>query len=273
MKKRIFDWIRELFLPERKQPDVPQAQPEPKPESTPAANPEPKVEACPRPDYQSPDFLSLAKQCAMGDMVAMLELARWHRRHIRPSSEALFAAYEAGDDSVYGELYSRLQRNYTDGHPCNAYITWVTRAALYGNEEAVAILDRCKLYTTFGCIKPKTFTPGVFCCELYYSSDLHRLGLMDIDSGLDEFHLYSLRTTGIYRACYLSDYIPADSDGFGREDEYSDLFYDEFFNYLSGDYKKAQDVLPAMKAKRDAYWRIPAHDAEHRKYRRLLAES
>lgn len=233
--------------------------------------PAPPVRDDPPVNYQDPRYLELAGQCAMGDIVAMMDLARWHRSHLRPGTEQLLADYEA-DSEARNALFKQIQCFYNDSFSCKAYMTWVFLAALYGNPEAEALIQQRPDFCSVGLLKPKTLRADRFGYELYYSSDLNRMGFLGVDSGLDEFNLACIRSEGIYCASYLSSYIPADSDGFGREDDYDDIFYDEFFNPLPGHkYSEAQAALPQLLAKREAYWNDPAHDREHRMYKRLVS--
>ena len=94
-------------------------------------------------------------------------------------------------------------------------------------------------------------------------------------SALPEFEEDDLKryaVSGIFPGYYLADYIPADSDGFGREDDYEDIYYDEFFNRLyASNLPAARAQAECLAQKRRAYWEDPAHDREHRMYKRLLS--
>lgn len=245
----------------------------PRPASSPVPAAAPETDAAPRPDYRDPEYLRLAGQCAMGDIAAMWDMAQWFRRYLRPSTLALLDAYDSGDDT-FGELDSRTRYYSPDSFPLSACVTWLGQAARYGHAQAASIVDGRYFYRTCGLLKAATLRVGAFGHELYYSSDLHNLGLPDIDSSLEEFGLNPLLPEGIYIASYLSDYIPADSDGFGREDTYESIFYDEFFNHIPGrTLDDARRNLPKLLKKRAAYWADPKHDPEHRKYRQLWSEA
>lgn len=231
-----------------------------------------------RPDshdkYQEPAYLALAEQCAMGDIVAMLELARWHRSKLPPEGEQALAVYET-DPEALGPLLQYLQDNRYNEQCllCRYYITWVYRAALYGNAEAQALVDRCPRYAHLGLLNKQFYERPSYSSQHFYSSELNQLGLLGIRPDLDEFNLYVLNKDGFYTAYFLADYIPADSDGFGREDSYEDIFYDEFFNCLEADtVDQARLDVEQQRKKREAYWADPVHDREHRMYKRLLSE-
>lgn len=249
-------------------------------EPTPKApeKPEPILERPVQPDYRDPAYLALTGLCAMGDIVAMLDLARWHRKFAHPQGLRLLEAYEQDPETWHDLDQWFYQHRYGgDAFHLRCCITWICRATLYGNPEAEALVQRCSRFPSWSLLPESIYGSGPAVrfpsSRHFYSYELHRLGLRDIDEDLEEFSLYPLTKDGIFPAYYLYDYIPADSDGFGREDDYRDLYYDEFFNRLPGDqYKQAQEALPAMKKKRRDYWADPAHDREHRMYKRLLSD-
>lgn len=234
---------------------------------------DPVTEDLPRkPDYRDRQYLSLAAKCAMGDIAAMMDLSRWHLSHARPSTQTLLAEYDAGTDHS-GELLTRTRYTSPDHFSLQACIFWRSQAARYGHEGAKKLVDGSYLHRTCGTLKECTFRVDSFGCELYYASELNRLGLTDVDSGLQEFGLHALRTDGIFVAYYQSDYYPADEDGFGREEAYTDIFYDEFFNLLPGKtLEEARRSHERLLKKREAYWADPAHDGPRRKYRQLHSQ-
>lgn len=246
--------------------------------SRPAPDPDPVSRPDPEEKYRDPVFQDLTDRCAMGDIVAMLELARWHRQFADPEGAQLLAAYEQ-DPEKWKKLedWFQKQRYGRKDFHIRCYITWVCRAAIYGNDEAEALAECCPQFRDWSLLPQSLYGLGPASRyrsnQHFYSYDLHRLGLTGIKENLDEFSIYPLKE-GIYAAYFLADYIPADSDGFGREDYYEDLFYDEFFNCLPDD-KIAQARLSAecMAQKRRDYWEDPAHDREHRMYKRLLSEN
>lgn len=269
--KNLLQWLRGT-LPSKSLPK-PGTEPAPAPSPASGPPPVPPPEPVTRPDYKDPRYLELAGQCAMGDITAMWELAQWFRGCLRPSTQALLDQYDSGID-CYSELSLRTHYNSPDHFPLKAYVTWLNQAARYGHARAGQITADRYFYRYCGVLKEVTHKVGNFGSELYYGSDLHNLGLLDVDSGFFEFGLHALQPEGIFIAYYLADYIPADSDGFGREDEYANIFYDEFFNLIPG--KTLDDArrnLPKLLKKREAYWADPKHDREHRMYRRLHAKN
>lgn len=213
-------------------------------------------------------FQKLADQCAMGDMVSMLEMGRWHFEKLDAAQKRLFRQYEAGDEGVYGALYQMtLGHYYQVVNAARYYVTWVYRAALYGNGEARALVEKCPLYSRASLLKKDCYRVGGIRSELMYASELNRLGFTQVSPRLEEFHLYPLRREGYFPCCYLADYIPADESGFGREDDYENIYYDEFFNCLGKNHGLLPARIAAARLKREAYWANPAHDAKNRKYR------
>lgn len=244
--------------------------------SEPAPAPDPATRPDPNEKYRDPAFQNLSARCAMGDIVAMLDLARWHRQFAHPEGGKYLAAYEQ-DPENHKNLQQWLDRNRygLDGFHLRCYITWVFRAALYGNPQAEALMERCPKFRDWGLL-PQTLyglgpTPRYRSSQRLDSYKLHRLGLTGIDEDLEELSLYPMED-GIFSGYFLEDYIPADSDGFGREDFYEDLFYDEFFNRLQGtSLSRARPSAERLIQERRAYWEDPAHDQEHRMYKRLLS--
>lgn len=229
--------------------------------------------------YRDPVYQKLVDQCAMGDIAAMLELARWHRQWAHPEGLQLLAACEQAPEAWHDLDQWFYQHRYgSDGFHIRCYITWVCRAALYGNPEAEALVERCSRFPSWSLLPESIYGLGSsagrhISSRHFYSFELCRLGLKGIKENLDEFNIYPLTKDGIFPAYFLADYIPADSDGFGREDDYEDIFYDEFFNCLPDDkISQAPFSVEDMAKKRKAYWDDPAHDREHRMYKRLLAE-
>ena len=221
-----------------------------------------------KPDYEAPAYRDLCARCAMGDRVAMLKLGRWHRQWLSPEGEKAIAAYEAGEEKGYQEVWQLLRRSYGRDRDYGCYyVTWLQRAAIYGNAEAQAILDKCPAYWGYGLLPKGHFRGEGWSSELCSSYDLNRLGFLDVDPELDEFGVYPLRPEGFFVCYYLSDYIPADDSGFGREDEYSNLYYDEFFNLLGKDAKQIPEALERRRKHREKYWANPKNDAPNRRYR------
>jgi len=244
---------------------------------------EPKAEAaqqssspagdfCPKPDYQDPVYLALARLCGLGDISAMWELAHWHRGHLRASTEQLLAAYEAGEDT-YAQLSECCSYRSIDEYSLKAYVSWVCQAARYGHGDAQKRVRDSYFFKTCGLLKAKTSQVGSLSSELHSSYALNRMGLLDVFHNHSEYGLHSLTEDGVYAAYYQSGYTPADSDGFGREDDYASEFYDEFFAIL-----KARNMAGAIqlaarnRQRREEYWSDPDHDSENRKYRQLWSE-
>lgn len=234
--------------------------------------PEPKG-FCPRPDYYDPVYLALARLCSLGDIAAMWELAHWHRRNLQASTEQLLAAFEAGEDN-YSQLRVRLTPYRSDdAYPLQYYISWIWQAARYGHEEAEKLVWDRYFLDDYGFLKRKTSQVGAFSSSPYSSYGLNHMGLLDVYNKYPEFGLHSLTQKGVYRAYYLSSYIPADSDGFGREDDYDDVFFDEFFNQLcTHNMAGAIQLAAKNRQRREEYWADPDHDPQNRKYRQLWSE-
>ena len=245
---------------------------EPAPRPTPSAPPPKSKEFCPKPDFHDPVYHALAGLCALGDIAAMWEMAHWHRSHLRASTEQLLAAYESGEDT-YSQLWERRHYNSPDANPLCYYVTWIGLAARYGHPEAQRIIQGRVFFKYASIIKEKITQVGGISSALHSSVDLNRMGMTAVDINRFEFGLRPLTMSGVYPASYLADYIPADSDGFGREDEYEDIFYDEFFcQLLAHNMAGAEQLAERNRQRREEYWADPAHDPDNRKYRQLWSE-
>lgn len=218
-------------------------------------------------------FDRLSLQCRMGDVEAMYEMALWHRKKCTDKELQILRGYEAASVTIKNQRPDRLPYNIKN------YTLWLVRAALYGHEKAGEILEQHGLYREISLIPARSMELDEK--EQDPANQLHwqwvrvegfmlrMAGFTDVPHVQYEGHLGPLQKEGYYVFSYLSDYIAADEDGFGREDSYADVYLDEFFNLLL---KKEMELNPEtrrreldrMDAKRDRYWDSPLHDSRRR---------
>lgn len=222
--------------------------------------------------YDDYKVTELANLCKMGDIAAMSDMAYHFKDCCTESLRSLLDAYELEPDVEREILLKEYLRKH--GHeekPAQVYMMWLVRAALYGNEEAQRLIDRCPYY------KQKAFIPydmltgeGDF-IQFWDSDSLWKMGLIDMQRGCTDCSLSYEVKDGYFVFSYVADYEPPDEDGFGAEWDYEHIYYDEFFCRIfvnsREDVKRQMQVLESG---RENYWMDSAHDAENRKYRKKL---
>ena len=221
-------------------------------------------------NYEDSRFAQMAELCKMGDIIAMIDMAHFFKDRCTEPLRNLLDAYEsepAGENEIRLMEYLRY-----GGGPARAYMMWLVRAALYGNEEAQLLIDRCPYY------KKKAFIPynmltgeGYPFIKFWGSDTLWEMGLVDMKRGYTDCSLRFDAKRGYFVFEYVSDYDPPDETGFGAEWDYENVYYNEFFCHIP---TKSIDEIPKhlliLEKDREAYWQDAAHDAPGRKYRRKL---
>jgi len=227
-------------------------------------------------------FKKLSVQCRMGDIEAMYEMAVWHRRKCTGKELKILLAYEKrpDDQKAQEEIRYIWCRNIQN------YAVWLVRSALYGHSKAGKILEQYSLYREISLIPAWMMNPAeaeqklknrhqcMF--EKVEGWELRQAGFTDVPEEEFDGSLRFLNKEGFYVFSYLSDYIPADEDGFGREDYYESVYFDEFFNLLP---EGIEDLPPEMRkkeldkmdAKREQYWNSPLCDSR-RKYKERMRQ-
>lgn len=221
--------------------------------------------------YDDSKVVELAEQCKMGDIVAMMDMAEFFRNRCTDPLVKLLDQYEAeptGENEVLIEKHLKVY--YHEENTAKAYMMWLVRAALYGNDEAAQMIERWPFY------KKNAFLPynmlagrGNFSKKLWASNFLWKIGFIDMirdcqDCGIN-FHF----AEKYFDFWYVDSYCPADDDGYGAEWDYASIFYDEFFCRIpTRERNKIPEELKKLERKRQQYWDDPAHKASERKYHR-----
>ena len=228
-----------------------------------------------KPEKKDYKFMGIAWKCEMGDMEAMIELAEWFRSRFSPKLEELVAAYEESSDDNRREVLQGFLQDYVRNSPDDsfygkAYMMWIVRAALYGNARAEKIMEKCPYYETGAYVPCRMFSPmGRYFQSYWASNSLRELGLLQFPEGKTDCGLVSLNKKGYFDFYYVSWYSPPDEDGFGREEEYEDIYYDEFFNRIrTENVEEIEEELVKLENRRERYWAVPENDAAARKYRK-----
>lgn len=219
--------------------------------------------------YENPKIRKLADCCKMGDIEAMWELALFFRERCEKSMQELLDAYEADPVQQNEEAIENYLKAHSGSWAAD-YMMWLVRAAVYGNENANLLIEKCSYYQRKASI-PYTFytsedsqTNGI-----WVSRDI---GLIDMVQGLDNGgYLTFYREKGYYDVEYLYDYDPPDETGFGAEWNYENAYYDEFFCQIPTSNKEMiSQKLLILEQERKAYWDETKHKASERKYKKRL---
>lgn len=224
-------------------------------------------------DDEDARLTELAELCKMGDMIAMTDMAYLFRERCTESLRGLFDTYELKPVKENEDLINAYLKEHSDEvRLAEAYMMWLVRAALYGNEEAALQIGRCPYY------KQKSYIPytmlsgeGDSFIKFWDSDSLWEMGLIDMERGCTDCSLSINRRGGYFDFCYVAEYEPPDEYGFGAEWDYENIYYNEFFCRIPANSK--EDIsrqLLVLDAERETYWKNPAHDAANRKYRRRL---
>ena len=88
-------------------------------------------------------FEELAYGCKMGDPQAMLRMYQWFWSRVPDELKRLDSQYAARcSEESEKELEERLEQNPQEGFRLRAAYTWLTRAAFYGSQAAMDLLER-----------------------------------------------------------------------------------------------------------------------------------
>lgn len=228
--------------------------------------------------YKEPKAARLAEQCKMGDTAAMLELAYFFRNRCTGPLQERLDKYEA--DPAREPTYwigGLMSNNCSDKEAAGAYMMWLLRAAIYGNETAERMIERCPYYKKEAYIPWRIYTEKPNwnnCVNMAVSDELWRRGIMDMARKEKGCSLEFRREKGIFIFSYEDGYFPPDEEGFGAEWDYAEIYFDEFFSRIPAKgYWEIQEGLEALDRDREAYWSLPGRNASERKYRRRLSGS
>lgn len=215
-----------------------------------------------------------AALCKMGDITAMADMADFFKNRCIDPLRRLLEAYEQQPDQNRADAVEEFMKGAEkEKAPAQAYMMWLVRAALYGNEKAGELVDRCPYYKTRSYIPYNLLTgDGEESIELWDSDSLWKIGLLDMERGCTDCSFCYVRRKGCFVLTYVADYEPPDEDGFGAEWDYEKIYFDEFFCRVP--VRNEEDIpgqLRILEREREAFWRDPLHDAPNRKYRRRVS--
>lgn len=237
-------------------------------------------------------FETKAKQCAMGDLKAML----WMFRHFDAQLSEAYKAYEKHYVEDPSELNLRRRKEYLEEHEeerlcLQASHMWIVRAALFGSEEAKRMIAEYPFYARDTYMGVRRQIPGrMISTDLDKSmkgSDMRKIGFLEF-KGNGMFTLYPISSDGIYTVVYDAGDDGPDETGFGMEELYNYYYYDEFFRYLHGvknwssrdvwlDREKiAEKNLNQRDMKqqeRDAYWKDHRNAEDMERYHLLARKT
>lgn len=219
--------------------------------------------------YENPKVRKLADCCKMGDIVAMWELAYFFRERCEKPLQELLDAYEADPVQQNEEAIENYLKAYSGSWAAD-YMMWLVRAAVYGNENANLLIEKCPYYQRKASI-PYTFytSEDSQTNSIWVSRDI---GLIDMVQGLDNGgYLTFYREKGYYDVEYLYNYDPPDETGYGAEWNYEHAYYDEFFcQILTANKEMISQKLLILEQERKVYWDETKHQASERKYKKRL---
>lgn len=186
--------------------------------------------------YEDPSIVKLAEQCKNGDVVAMKGMSAFFRSRCKPSLAELLDQYEANPNGENEQAVQKyLNRNFHEMNIAKAYMMWMVRAALYGDEAAANQIERWPFYKWYAFIPYKMMIgKDRSWMNIWASNFLYQVGLIDFPSHYEDCGIEYDPQRKCYIFSYVSNYIPPDEEGFGAEWEYTDIYFDEFFRRLPG---------------------------------------
>lgn len=193
--------------------------------------------------YEDHNVVQLAGRCKEGYPSAMRLMADFFRSLCTSPLLELLDRYESdptGDNEMAIKVY--LKKKYHESKNAKAYMMWLVRAALYGDGEVSAQLEKWPFYKEFAFI-PYDMMMGKRNSLIMFSnsSTLREMGFIDVPAGYEDCRLRYSVEKKYFDLCYVSFYDPPDEYGFGAEWEYSDIYFDEFFCRLPAKPKQSND--------------------------------
>ena len=207
-------------------------------------------------------FEELAHGCKMGDSQAMLRMYQWFWSRVPDELKRLDSQYAARcSEESEKELEERLEQNPQEGFRLRAAYTWLTRAAFYGSQAAMDLLEknpRC-IWQGFLPVKSLFFGSGEHSVPIT-GDTLRALGLSEIKAqGRIRLRGQTEEKTYYYET--YAGYEGPDEDGYGMEEEYYYRMYDEFFRY----------AYVFLGYSREEFERLRPKNLEYRQAREALA--
>lgn len=175
------------------------------------------------------DFIKCAEECRMGDPDAMLKMHTYLRERLSDKCKDIERQCILNKDPR--ALIKYIVENRDDRNFLLGANMWLLRAAICKDPEAKKIADSDPYHEKFSLINSDGRVRGT-----RYLIDIGLTGAEFKEIGIDGFAAskeYSLRhrnERGYYMASSYAGYDGPDSTGFGMEEEYDFIFFDEFFN-------------------------------------------
>lgn len=204
--------------------------------------------------YRDIRVIRLAEKCKMGDVPAMKSMAAFFRTRCTETCVRLLERYEASPEKKNEDAIALyMKEHFGESDAPKAYMMWLARAALYGDEETEAKLGQWPFYKKRACL-PYDMMSGKNTHDIGFSTsnNLCQIGFIDVPIGYDECHICFNKQLRCFELMYLGSYEPPDKDGFGAELEYSYFYFDEYFCRLFvNSEKELPDAVKRMKRKRE----------------------
>lgn len=189
--------------------------------------------------YADQEFAVRAEYCAMGDLTSMFWMWEHFHSQLTEESLSLESAYLGSPSSeTWNPLAEYFNARREETVRLQAANFWLCRAALYGSEEAAALLRAAPEREDLSLFDSSFQQPGKhewrpspgaplirFCGEEIYTA----IGLPELNGSC---HLDPLAGDGVYRGEANAGCEGPDETGFGMEEEYDFSYYDEFFRFL-----------------------------------------
>lgn len=217
----------------------------------------------------------LAELCKMGDVVAMYDMALHLLSNCTDEQKALVYKYESNPCEKTKHAISEYICSHKSFYDFEYYMMWVVRAAIYGNEKAGALLNKCDYYRFQAYIPEEYYDNNKRLTSRHFSlsDELYKIGFCDMIMGKTGCDLCFRKDLGYFQFAYVSDYLPPDDDGFGSETDYEHIYFDEFFKRIPVPPDASEEEvllgLKKVEAEREAFWQAQ-DNSDERKYKRLI---
>lgn len=245
-------------------------------------------------DQEKRDFKAMARRCGMGDVNAMFWM--WKHLHGLVSEEArLLEERWLGDPSeenlsALGKYFEKEDRRQEYYRFIGAAF-WLFRGAMYGSEEAAALVREHPERERLCVYKPNFQLPRIhgwkdrccgFCRHTFYPEINSVIGLLDIAKNSGSSLLSAMDEKGFYRMEDYVGYEGPDESGFGMEEESDFSFYDEFFQFLfvlkgwsvrdvrnnqARIWTQCEEKRAEKQAERELFWKLNSRNREMKRYR------